>query len=90
VLHLLNEHEICYSLGNSYQVLKETDKNSVKISRLEERCYGLFQLNSSSFQEGSCSTISELAEILTTCCEIYWMENPKSVCNVWILSWKML
>src|SRR6218665_1265594 len=38
---------------------------------------GSFQLNSTNFKGGPSSTISELAEILTTCCKIYWMEKSK-------------
>src|SRR6218665_4147065 len=38
---------------------------------------GSFQLNSTNFKRGSRLTISELAEILTTCCKIYLMERLK-------------
>src|SRR6218665_2835089 len=38
---------------------------------------GSFQLNSTNFKKGSSSTISELAEILTTCCKIYGMGKSK-------------
>ena len=38
---------------------------------------GSFRLNSTNFKRGSRSTISELAEVLATCCKIYLMQRFK-------------